>query len=271
MFRSKQISERVIRIIDPMNVGIYLIIGDKKACLLDTGCGLGNLREYVKTLTNKPVFVILTHGHFDHVGGASLFDEVYLNEKDLDVYKEHTSDKYRNLMIQSIPKEMKITLDDISPVVGKPFLSLTDKQRFDLGGITIEMVSVPGHTKGTMMALIVEEKMMLYGDACGVGVLLYEDYATTVSEYLASLKRLKTNYTGAYSKIIRNHGTFESELSLLDNVIECCNEIIEKRDAHIPTQVFGQDGFFYAKEIDENNNRIDGLFGNICYRFDKAK
>lgn len=270
MFRSEIVSERIIRIIDAVNVAMYLVIGDKRACLIDAGCGLGDLKSYVETLTDKPVFVVLTHGHFDHVGGASLFQEVYLNELDEEVYREHTSTAYRQQMLASLPESMKINVEVMNPVKQTLFLPLEDRQQFDLGGMTLEMISVPGHTRGMMMVLMVEAKIMLYGDACGVGVLLFEDYATTVSEYLQALQNLKMKDHGRYTTIIRNHGTFESELSLLDNVIECCHEILEGRDDHVPTQVFGEDGFFYAKAIDEKHQRVDGLFGNICYRHDKA-
>ena len=49
---------------------MYLVEGTEKAALIDTGYGVGNLKGYIKTLTEKPLIVLITHGHLDHVAGA---------------------------------------------------------------------------------------------------------------------------------------------------------------------------------------------------------
>ena len=50
----------------------YLAVGDKKAALIDTGCGIGNVLDEVREITDLPVEVLLTHGHLDHCGGMFL-------------------------------------------------------------------------------------------------------------------------------------------------------------------------------------------------------
>ena len=51
---------------------------------------------------------------------------------------------------------------------------------------------VSGHTPGMMCPLIQEERTIIFGDACGVSVLLFDEYSSCVSEYLKSLEVLKT-------------------------------------------------------------------------------
>ena len=51
------------------NVYCYLLIGKERALLFDTAYGVGNLREFVEGITDKPVTVVNSHGHFDHTGG----------------------------------------------------------------------------------------------------------------------------------------------------------------------------------------------------------
>lgn len=58
---------------------MYLLEGEEKALLLDTGYGAGNLRPYVERLTEKPVIVANTHYHPDHSGGNGEFEEVYVS------------------------------------------------------------------------------------------------------------------------------------------------------------------------------------------------
>ena len=55
---------------------VYLLIGEEKAMLIDSFYGQGDLRAFVETITDKPVIVANTHGHFDHTGGKRLLGRV---------------------------------------------------------------------------------------------------------------------------------------------------------------------------------------------------
>lgn len=53
------------------------------------------------------------------------------------------------------------------------------------------MIPVAGHTPGMMCPLIEEDRICIFGDACGVSVLLMGEYSSNVSEYKQSLLNLK--------------------------------------------------------------------------------
>lgn len=94
-FRTEKISDRVTRIYAVCTELMYLVEGDEKAALLDTGSGFGSLRSVVDQLTDKPVIVLLTHGHTDHAMGAGEFDVVYMNHKDDYIYGPHGEEAFR--------------------------------------------------------------------------------------------------------------------------------------------------------------------------------
>lgn len=56
---------------------MFLIVGEEKALLIDTGTGVCDLPATLRYLTDKPVQVVLTHGHPDHAGAIGWFDEVW--------------------------------------------------------------------------------------------------------------------------------------------------------------------------------------------------
>jgi glyoxylase-like metal-dependent hydrolase (beta-lactamase superfamily II) len=74
------VSRGVLAIYEPRHfeeVISYLILGDKKAVLLDTGLGIGDMKHLVGELTNLAVVVLNSHTHFDHVGDNHQFDTIY--------------------------------------------------------------------------------------------------------------------------------------------------------------------------------------------------
>ena len=66
-------------IAEPGHVNSYLVEGDERAALIDAGTGIAPLAPVVRRLTDRPVTVVLTHNHFDHVGGAHEFDRVAIH------------------------------------------------------------------------------------------------------------------------------------------------------------------------------------------------
>ena len=265
-FSSEKISEHIYRIKDICGVYSYLVVGNEKAFLLDCGYGFGNIREYAETLTDLPIILILTHGHLDHIGASGYFDQVYMNLDDLDVYRNHSDINYRMnhckryAFLGELNKEMFAPIKD-----EKDLIDLKRIETMDAGGVCLKFISVPGHTPGMTCVLIPEDRTILFGDACGVFVLLFDEYSSTVKEYRNSIAKLK-QYENDYDFIIRNHGTGESSKVLLDNVIECCDDILNGTDDAVPFNFVGVD-LLVAKKFDlETRNRVDGKEGNLAYR-----
>lgn len=267
-FKHETISEHTLRIIDCCNVACYLVIGEDKACLIDTGNGIGDIKAYVETLTDKPIFVILTHGHHDHCGGSAYFDEVYLNPVELPLFNYHNELEFRLEEHKHHGDEGKYTVEEYIPKRTAGFKDIHDGDSFDLGGCHIDLYLCVGHTRGILVPIIREDRVAVFGDAIGVGVLLFDEYSATVNEYLASLKGMKKHET-EYDSIVRCHGTFESKKELLDNVIECCEKILNHTDAHYPVNFMGHE--LFSANVVEHQKRVDGKEGNILYSLEKVK
>ncbi len=75
------------------NSCMYLLIGEERALLIDTGFGMTRLDDAVKEITDLPVTVVNTHGHYDHVGNNALFSDIYMSEKDFELYEYYTTDE----------------------------------------------------------------------------------------------------------------------------------------------------------------------------------
>ncbi|MCR5040717.1 MAG: MBL fold metallo-hydrolase, partial [Clostridia bacterium] len=57
----------------------FVVVGDDRACLIDCCAGVCELDAVVRLITDKPVEVLVTHAHADHIGGASWFPTARLH------------------------------------------------------------------------------------------------------------------------------------------------------------------------------------------------
>lgn len=263
IFTSERVSEHLTRIITPCGVCMYLAEGSERAALLDTGFGFGDLKGYVETLTSKPYVVLLSHGHMDHAGGAVQFDAVYLNEKDWELEKWHSTRERRIWDVHHGPGGMPagITDEDFLPSRTAPYLPLGEGDNFDLGGVTVCPVAVPGHTAGSLIFLIPEDRIAIFGDACGEHTLLLFKESAPIEAYRRGLQHMQ-EYEGQFDIVLRNHGSFSSPKQILADSIELCGEILDRTDAAIPEDFMGMPGCLARP------HKHPGKVGNVLYNPD---
>lgn len=268
-FTSEKLNKAVTRILCPGKVYAYLVEGQQSAALVDTGFGVGSLKEYVESLTTLPYVVLLTHGHLDHAGGAGEFEQVYMNEKDLQLAGEHTTLEKRapyfcsgDYAISGINEK-----DFIPPLDLKRYLPLQDGQSFDLGGVTVTMLALPGHTRGSMCALVNEARAVLLGDACNSFGFLQLPESSSLQEYHDSLVAFR-RYANLFDEVWYSHPHNFGDKSILEQTIVLCEELLSGKREGIPVeQKEGQrTEIRMAKPTDAHDRPLDGSFSNFLYK-----
>lgn len=266
-FEHEKISPTTTRIRAPGFELMYLVEGSEKAALIDTGSGLGFLRSYVEKLTDKPILVLLTHGHVDHAMGAGEFIDVYMNHADDYIYVQHADMAFRKdglfLCPQKVEEEEIIPAKELSEI-----RQMAGGDSFDLGGVHIDIYDLPGHTRGSVVMLIREERVLLLGDACNYLTFLHEPYSTTVREYKANLEALKPQVAGKYDTVYLSHGPGNGHAELIDGVIKVCQDIMDGNTDDVPFGFKDSRGFLAKAEI-ERDVRRDGGIGNVIYSKDR--
>lgn len=268
-FEHEKISPTTTRIRAPGLELMYLVVGGEKAALIDTGSGIGYLRAYVRTLTDKPITVLLTHGHVDHAMGAGEFETVYMNHADDYIYIPHSDMDFRldGLFLCT----QKDRMEDGEIILAKPLDEIHDMRggdSFDLGGLHIDIYDCPGHTRGSVVMLIREERALLLGDACNYLTFMHEPYSTTIAQYEQSLLALKAKVKGKYGKVYLSHGPGDGSVELIDGVIQVCRDIMVGNTDDVPFGFKDSVGFLAKAEI-ERDVRCDGGIGNVIYNKDR--
>ena len=162
----------VAHITDAMGVSFTLIEGTERAVLFDTGYGTEDVSAFVNKLTKKPVTVLLSHGHHDHVLGARWFMKSFLCAEDMEEFLEKTGEGQRKKVLKQaqdrgvpVPEDYmdtKIPLPD--KIVFDESTGGFDCAHMDLGENPIQIVRVPGHTPGSIMLFVPKYGLLLTGD-----------------------------------------------------------------------------------------------------------
>ena len=192
------------RIGSPEAVFCYVVVGEEKAMLIDTGYGFGDLKETVRSITEKPLYIVNTHGHLDHACGNAQFEETaYISSRDMELCIEHTGKTMRQQAVEramhSVNYETKEEYNALPENFDKEsyvnqgtgnLQETVDGQIFDLGGATLEIVETPGHTQGGVSVWYKEKGIAFIGDTTGFFVWLFAPETTSREIYIETLERL---------------------------------------------------------------------------------
>ena len=176
----------------------YLVEGEEKALLIDTGTGIGDLEALVRTLTDKPLLVAATHGHGDHLGGAGQFPEAYVHPADIPMAEAITVDSRKNYVLrmrECVPGSAHLSGDEVTqPKYQTKFLPLEENSVIDLGGRKLTVYYTPGHTEGSVSFHDSETGILFSGDAYNRILLLIlpgEDRKEAVRTFLSYAERIR--------------------------------------------------------------------------------
>lgn len=162
----------VTHITDAMGVSFTLIEGEDSALLFDAGYGTEDVAAYVRTLTDRPVELILSHGHHDHMLGARFFDHSLMDPADLEEFRLRAGREQREkVKSQAEGQKVPVPEDFLSAAIPEPLpiryldrIGDFDCTFFDLGGREVWLLHVPGHTDGSVVLYVPELQLLLTGD-----------------------------------------------------------------------------------------------------------
>jgi glyoxylase-like metal-dependent hydrolase (beta-lactamase superfamily II) len=172
----------------------YLMVGTKQALLFDTGMGIGNIKAIVARLTSRPIVVLNSHTHDDHVGGNWQFpfvygmDTTFTRASAKGSREDAQAEIAKDQLCGALPKGFDPAKYSTRP--WKISLFVHNGFKINLGGRTIEIISTPGHTPDSISLIDRANSLLFTGDTFYPGEIWLYRPETDFSAYLASVKKL---------------------------------------------------------------------------------
>lgn len=144
-------------ILGPIKTNCYIVYDDNKEAgvIIDPAIFAQEVIDFVKKQDLKIEYILLTHGHFDHLSGAvamakKLGAKICLHQEDIQVIKE--------------------SVGDLASMFGykleyfEPDIFLKDRQEFKVGNLEFKVIHTPGHSPGGVSFYFEKEKVLFPGD-----------------------------------------------------------------------------------------------------------
>lgn len=150
--------ELMQQVVGPVGTNCYFVVNDstKEVIIVDPGDEAERLIERITIKELKPVAILLTHGHFDHAGGAGA------------IAKEYNIPVYASRNERNVLRNPDMNLSANSgriPAIYHASDFLDDEEEIELAGFKIKALYTPGHTPGSCSYYLPDECCVFSGDA----------------------------------------------------------------------------------------------------------
>lgn len=197
-FEVYQVADGIHAIYEPgqfEEVISFLIEGEERALLFDTGLGIGDMRALVESLTALPIVVLNSHTHYDHIGSNYQFETIYGRDLPYTQARARGSEPeavagflregwvWKPLPPGFDPAQFRSRPFNITRVI-------TEGDTIDLGGRSLEILATPGHAPDSISLLDRAGRLLFTGDTFYLASLYTHIEGGSFADYALSAARL---------------------------------------------------------------------------------
>jgi glyoxylase-like metal-dependent hydrolase (beta-lactamase superfamily II) len=187
---------------NPLQENTYVVSDDSRECVvIDCGAFFDDERKaivsYINTQQLKPVRLLCTHGHFDHIFGCDTIFYAFGLQPEVHSDDAYLTDDVNAQVKQMLGADLQLQM----PAIGH---YLTDGEVITFGHHQLKVLHTPGHTPGGVVFYCEQERTAFSGDTLfrmSIGRTdfekgSYEQIIDSLHNVIAKLPADTTVYTG---------------------------------------------------------------------------
>ncbi|MBQ7875452.1 MAG: MBL fold metallo-hydrolase [Oscillospiraceae bacterium] len=165
-------------VVGPLKTNCYIVTSDQNhAVVIDPGFEAEKIVAKIRELGAKPKFILLTHGHFDHIGGVNALKRTFPEMKSVIMRED-----------EDICLDPSLINKEIG-VVTQPEMLFADGDIVKLDDLSFKFIATPGHTKGSA-CILCEDKLFTGDTLFSRGYGRTDLYGGSTRDMKASLKKI---------------------------------------------------------------------------------
>jgi glyoxylase-like metal-dependent hydrolase (beta-lactamase superfamily II) len=247
-FQVGRIREGIYMISEPhhfQEVKSYLVVGEHRAALIDTGMGIGNIKAIAEKLTDREIIVINTHSHFDHIGDNWRFGEIAIHKNEAEIIEKGVKNVFSGEMAKEnkwgrFPEGFDVNAYSITP--SKATMLLEEGSLINLGGARLKVLHTPGHSPGSICLLDESRRMLYTGDTIYEGTLYAYFSDSDIRDYARSVRRLCYLYE-RLDLVLPAHNEVPLKPKFLCTVAEAFEKLISGKVKTLPNDGLSEASF----------------------------
>jgi len=211
---------------------MFLLIGDKKALLLDSGVGFGDLKALCESITSKPIDHVLTHTHWDHIGSAHRWKSIGVHPNGISELTNDHSQKCTEVIQgwgDGLPFPPEFKSEGYMTPPATFGWEVQEGDSIDLGGRTLHVWDTPGHSPCSISFLDDREGVLITGDLVKpLQPLNLRAPNAVLSDYVLSLRKLEKVATENEVKwVCSGHADAFPDSSIIGEMAQFMEEVEE--------------------------------------------
>jgi glyoxylase-like metal-dependent hydrolase (beta-lactamase superfamily II) len=200
-------------IIEEGDIRMFLLEGDEKALLIDTGLTVEDVRGIAQSLTSRTLFLLNTHADRDHIGCNEQFESFFMHPAEIPNFE------------RSGKKGTVIPVEEGDVI--------------DLGNRELRIIHIPGHTPGSIGVLDVGNRILISGDPVQQnGAVFMFGAQRSMEDYIKGLEHLE-GYTDEFDELWPSHGDLPVAPSVIPVLRRGAEDVLAGKIKGVPREVHG--------------------------------
>ena len=257
-FNVKELADSVFMIQEPLRrlapdyltntINMFVIHDKKEAMIIDCGTGIYYIQGLIMDILGKRTIIspFITHSHWDHVGGLYEFDSALIHpDESLVLQKPENLDFLREDAVERndpVQEDMDNPFTRLS-FTGEP-IHVKEDEWVQIGKLEVQVIFLPGHTKGSIGLWYPDEKFLFVGDALQTGYVYADEDPKIFFKTVEKIKELEEMYyLPSHEQILLQKSDLDELLQIYTKIENNSIELMEINNRYIHKLLYKGDKF----------------------------